>query len=1290
MKHKIFKSFALVAMLMVSLMSWAAIDWSKIDYLGDGAGGGTYANKYKFYTADADATVANVQHPDFATADGIYVSFADAAFNAVEGNGSALTYDQQGAGILIHLTNFTAKETEVKVKNNAELRWTFFIYYVDGTAGAPTSEYCSYSTNDHPCVTWITDANGNVVITLSDNATRKNVAFRNGGFEGGLDDGFSVLSGEGFATSEPASTYFDRDNSGSNVFYLNKKTGVTLPNPCQIKFTTKAMAWSQSDNNNAYCFPTFVYTYGATCPADIPVTGVTLDKSQVSVPANKTVTLYATVAPNNAGDKSVSWESSNTNVATVVDGVVTPVAEGGTTITVTTTDGGFQATCSVTVTAAIPIAPSALPTAPTHAANKVKAVYSATYSASCNFADWGSGATFSDDFGKKCVTANGWFGLVDFTLNCATMEKMHADVWIEENATLRFVPIWGGAEQGVTKSLTGGQWNAIEISLTEGDWSKITDWSNIYQIKIDNIANKTIWLNNVYFYTTQTADTEKPVITSASYVENSASYTNVKVAVAGTDNVGVTNAYITTSDDAEIGNFLLKEGVATVTGLTVGTAYTNVKVYAEDAAGNRSEGYKEVSFTTKSYPAPTTAPTAAAADVKSIYSDAYTAAIGYTVGGWGQTTLEQNVELATGEHALFMSTANYQGWVTNSDLNVTGMTHVHFDVYVDAAGSIGFSPIWRVGAGQNEAVKTRSLVAGWNAIDIALSEWTGLNYEAIFQMKFADMPATCFIDNVYYVKKTVAVTGVSVNPASATLDAIGDQVQLAAVVAPADATNKNITWSSSNDAIATVSADGLVTAMANGEATITATTADGGFEGNCSIEVGGNPDAVILTSGTHKISYVAYKYPGGDYELTITSKETLNGMGGSFYNPGAVDVRSKIVSSTSDKIVIKMNAASDPQFYTPLYVMMSNEVNFGNITITWIEKKPFAYASSGTGIQAPIGGEGGRWESAQTDTEWWMVDYQRPIEFNSIKINWEGAYSKAFTLEGSNDGENFTVLYTETNQTSAGVHVYDMAQTETYRYVKINITERATQWGNSFYTFDAYMAQVSVLTTFSAAIAKQMMKKGTDNAITITAKDQYGVAMDPGTITYEITPSDAGSVTNNVFTAAKKGEVSIVAKAGEKTATAVTTFVYEGDNVAMNKSIDGAGANDVTRANDGNDGTEWQGTRDGAPVDTTTSFVIDLGAKFNVELIAIHFEGACSDVYSVETSLDNSTFATAASFSGTLGNNNHTDLFYPGGVKPLSNNEQVRYVRFTSTKSATGWGMKIFEFMAFGAEVTMD
>ena len=109
------------------------------------------------------------------------------------------------------------------------------------------------------------------------------------------------------------------------------------------------------DSTSAYGYYTEVT---AVFEAIIPVSSISLDQSAVSLSVGGTETLTATVSPDDASDKSVTWSSSDTAVATVENGVVTAVAEGTATITVTATNGTDDtsddktATCTVTVTSA--------------------------------------------------------------------------------------------------------------------------------------------------------------------------------------------------------------------------------------------------------------------------------------------------------------------------------------------------------------------------------------------------------------------------------------------------------------------------------------------------------------------------------------------------------------------------------------------------------------------------------------------------------------------------------------------------------------------------------------------------------------------------------------------------------------------------------------------------------------------------------------------------------------------------------------------------------------------------
>ena len=91
----------------------------------------------------------------------------------------------------------------------------------------------------------------------------------------------------------------------------------------------------------------------SVAPATVPVTGVTLDKSTLSMQVGDSQKLTSTVRPSNATNQSVKWLASNDNI-TVSNGTVTAKSTGRAVVTVQTDDGGYTATCDVTIQKKVP------------------------------------------------------------------------------------------------------------------------------------------------------------------------------------------------------------------------------------------------------------------------------------------------------------------------------------------------------------------------------------------------------------------------------------------------------------------------------------------------------------------------------------------------------------------------------------------------------------------------------------------------------------------------------------------------------------------------------------------------------------------------------------------------------------------------------------------------------------------------------------------------------------------------------------------------------------------------
>lgn len=132
------------------------------------------------------------------------------------------------------------------------------------------------------------------------------------------------------------------------------------------------------------------------------------------------------------------------------------------------------------------------------------------------------------------------------------------------------------------------------------------------------------------------------------------------------------------------------------------------------------------------------------------------------------------------------------------------------------------------------------------------------------------------LNKIYYIYgiQTVSVTGVSLNKTSTSIR-VGQTETLTATVTPQDATIKTVNWTSNNQSVATVNSSGEVTAVSNGNATITATTQDGGFTASCSVSC---VTEVVSVTGVSLNTRSLSLTIGESYDLvaTITPSNATN------------------------------------------------------------------------------------------------------------------------------------------------------------------------------------------------------------------------------------------------------------------------------------------------------------------------------------------------------------------------------------------------------------------------------
>ncbi len=399
-----------------------------------------------------------------------------------------------------------------------------------------------------------------------------------------------------------------------------------------------------------------------------------------------------------------------------------------------------------------------------------------------NFYDWGGGTGAAVDVnGTQVYQISGFkfFGSGFNKVDVSNKKFFHIDVYPTQEMTLGAVMICRNeqdngneGEKGVNlPTLKPNQWNAIDIPVQDYiDGGAVL--TRLFQIKLvgsvvahaagvnasDGFANgdgtATFYIGNEYFYGTRVTDTTAPVLVTAE--ATTVNGNDVTLTLNATDD----NAPITyTITDAANNQTYTATGTAgttttkTITGLEGLTTY-NWTVQATDIGGNKSNTI-QLSFTTKEgfkiTAAP--APTVDASKVKAIFSDAYTPATTYNIGGWGQSTTYETTAVS-GDNVIHLKNFNYIGLEFASDVDLANMNYLHVDVLPRQAMTMGITPIMRGGSPTENPTSLGTLTPNqWNSIDIPLSK-IGLDFAnyAAFQLKLDKGAGSdeVYVDNIYF------------------------------------------------------------------------------------------------------------------------------------------------------------------------------------------------------------------------------------------------------------------------------------------------------------------------------------------------------------------------------------------------------------------------------------------------------------------------------------------------------------------------------------------------------------
>ena len=417
----------------------------------------------------------------------------------------------------------------------------------------------------------------------------------------------------------------------------------------------------------------------------------------------------------------------------------------------------------------------------------------------------------------------------------------------------------------------------------------------------------------------------------------------------------------------------------------------------------------------------------------------------------------------------------------------------------------------------------------------------------------------------YTPPANVAVSSVSVSPSSSEL-VIGGTVQLSATVSPSNATDKSVTWSSSNQTVATVTPTGLVTAKAEGSANITANAS--GKTAICKVTVKKPTIAVTsieldqtditLNKGASQTLKATVK-PDNATDKNVTWASSKTDIA-TIDNTGKVTAVAKGVATITAscggktatcKVTVTVSVESITLSETTLNLEKGTSVTLtatvkpddaNDKTVTWSSSNTsVATVTSGGVVVAVGGGSTTVMATAGGQTAVCNVTVTVPvtgITLDQPSMNLVKGETKALTATVSpTDATDKTVTWTSNNSSIASVDNYGIVTAQGGGTTTIV----ATCGGKTAYCNVTVTVPVSSVTLNKTELS---LKEGTSEALTATVNPDDATDR---TVTWTSSNSSVATVDNTgKVTAIAPGSAQITAASGGKSAVCTVTVTKKG------------------------------------------------------------------------------------------------------------------------------------------------